>query len=790
NTPQEGKPDKSHSPSTFLLDTTHFKKDASGPTSLHLPGSSQIRALSPTSPTRVHRMELLKQGSPKSKAFESLRVKIQQQKLERTGKPDVEMTRQFHVIRKVCRVTSKGAGIVPATAGVMGLCVKKAYPSPTASPASCMKPNSKGAALRNKAHSTYISAWREAQRLVKEVLEPINASETQKDNNKGHIKTQQTESLNLQNQSKQSSNHPAGKNPIRHCTKSSPDCEPSTLAPRNRKPFKYTSPCQASTHLSGSRAKSNTALPLSLKGKENEGPTEQSTRHKQNAQELHKYMYRRALERKRVESQMKRTAELEEERKRKSVQEVLKKQKEVLQRARKSFQEPERSRKAEKTSGNELLESEPTATSTTKTLGQPQCDAGTGQTETSEPSNPADLNRSQISPADTQKHRVEAIRKMMASLDARVENEAAQLLIIGHKGALLVSADKQKGATDRNKERESNDGTAPEKKEFTIRTDQWSHPAAETCPLQTEQGAVQCTSEQSDYSESTDSTSKELLTHSSHMSVNLLSSVKSTGRQWRICQSSCTVLGCEHNPHLWMSGPHTILMESVSNRLCRHMHICGLLEVILQGSGSAPPVPPCTKAEVAVLLRGCCPPMASSTSPGVLACLQALDTMLTDTANLLATARINWSELSEMYSQSQLQRHLSLAQSQQFLREEELRARQYSALFRLREKALWERTQAELAWLEHCKKQVTSEDYTLAEIIRKQEEVVSRLTQEQAEIHHWRNMYKCGRQQRRLLLCHQRDILDIKRSATRFREVLEKQPEAVTDTGPGDAGPA
>ncbi|KAL6455333.1 hypothetical protein MHYP_G00362270 [Metynnis hypsauchen] len=86
-------------------------------------------------------------------------------------------------------------------------------------------------------------------------------------------------------------------------------------------------------------------------------------------------------------------------------------------------------------------------------------------------------------------------------------------------------------------------------------------------------------------------------------------------------QASCTVLGCEHNPHLWTSGPHTILMESVSNRLCRHMHICGLLEVILQGSGSAPPVPPCTKAEVAVLLLGCCPPTASSTSPGVLACL-------------------------------------------------------------------------------------------------------------------------------------------------------------------------
>jgi hypothetical protein len=71
------------------------------------------------------------------------------------------------------------------------------------------------------------------------------------------------------------------------------------------------------------------------------------------------------------------------------------------------------------------------------------------------------------------------------------------------------------------------------------------------------------------------------------------------------CQMSCTVLGCKHNPHLWTSGPHTTLTESVSDRLSRHMHICGLLEVILQGSGSAPP---CTKVEVAVLLLGCCPP--------------------------------------------------------------------------------------------------------------------------------------------------------------------------------------
>ena len=78
------------------------------------------------------------------------------------------------------------------------------------------------------------------------------------------------------------------------------------------------------------------------------------------------------------------------------------------------------------------------------------------------------------------------------------------------------------------------------------------------------------------------------------------------------CQTSCMVLGCKHNPHLWTSGPHTTLMESVSDHLSRHMHIFGLLEVILQGSGSAPP---CTKAEVAVLL------LPSYTSPDVLACL-------------------------------------------------------------------------------------------------------------------------------------------------------------------------
>ncbi|KAG5281577.1 hypothetical protein AALO_G00073890, partial [Alosa alosa] len=65
-----------------------------------------------------------------------------------------------------------------------------------------------------------------------------------------------------------------------------------------------------------------------------------------------------------------------------------------------------------------------------------------------------------------------------------------------------------------------------------------------------------------------------------------------------------------------------------------------------------------------------------------------------------------WSELSEFYSQGALKGHLSLAQSLQFLREEELRARHASALFRLRAEALRERTHAELGLLDQWKSEL------------------------------------------------------------------------------------
>lgn len=71
--------------------------------------SGDTVSLSLTSLTRVKPIDLLKRGSPKSKALEQLRAKIQQQKLETiSSSPVIEIKCQDHIIRKVCRVSSKG----------------------------------------------------------------------------------------------------------------------------------------------------------------------------------------------------------------------------------------------------------------------------------------------------------------------------------------------------------------------------------------------------------------------------------------------------------------------------------------------------------------------------------------------------------------------------------------------------------------------------------------------------------------------------------------------------------
>lgn len=84
-----------------------------------------------------------------------------------------------------------------------------------------------------------------------------------------------------------------------------------------------------------SSGKSNSAWPLCLKEKENEGPAKQSTAQRQKAQEVHEYMHRQVLERRRRERHMRRNVEFEQERKRRRVQDIVKKQKDAIHRTRK-----------------------------------------------------------------------------------------------------------------------------------------------------------------------------------------------------------------------------------------------------------------------------------------------------------------------------------------------------------------------------------------------------------------------------------------------------------------------
>lgn len=111
-----------HSSTPFLLEISHkarpplqdICRDVSKEVPLqqaesHIQGSRQSSALSINSPTRANRMDLLKRGSPKSKALENLRAKIQQQRLETISlSPVIEIKCQDHITRKVCRVSSKG----------------------------------------------------------------------------------------------------------------------------------------------------------------------------------------------------------------------------------------------------------------------------------------------------------------------------------------------------------------------------------------------------------------------------------------------------------------------------------------------------------------------------------------------------------------------------------------------------------------------------------------------------------------------------------------------------------
>ncbi|XP_050833400.1 centrosome-associated protein 350 isoform X2 [Serinus canaria] len=115
----------------------------------------------------------------------------------------------------------------------------------------------------------------------------------------------------------------------------------------------------------------------------------------------------------------------------------------------------------------------------------------------------------------------------------------------------------------------------------------------------------------------------------------------------------------------------------------------------------------------------------------------------------------------------------------QYMKEEEMRAAHQSSLLRLREKALKEKTKAELAWLEHQKKHFRDkgEDDKMPPIRKRQRGLLLRLQQEKAEIKRLQEANKAARKERQLILKQQAEIERIRQTTMKLQEKLKSAGE-------------
>ncbi|XP_051836299.1 coiled-coil domain-containing protein 187 isoform X2 [Antechinus flavipes] len=122
------------------------------------------------------------------------------------------------------------------------------------------------------------------------------------------------------------------------------------------------------------------------------------------------------------------------------------------------------------------------------------------------------------------------------------------------------------------------------------------------------------------------------------------------------------------------------------------------------------------------------------------------------------------SQKNEIY-RSSLFDHFSLRMTDQYLKEEELRAQYQIALLKLREKALEEKVIAELSWLEQQKACLGNKrDHSL--MTEEQHQILMDLKKEQAELKHQQNIYEVAHQERKFLLTQQKDLSTIQQSTS------------------------
>ncbi|KAM6963142.1 centrosome-associated protein 350 [Aplochiton taeniatus] len=111
----------------------------------------------------------------------------------------------------------------------------------------------------------------------------------------------------------------------------------------------------------------------------------------------------------------------------------------------------------------------------------------------------------------------------------------------------------------------------------------------------------------------------------------------------------------------------------------------------------------------------------------------------------------------------------------QYMQDEEVRAHHQSSLLLLRQKALKEKTRAQLAWLEHQKRRLRDkgEDDKMPPIRKKQRGLLMKLQQEQAEIKRLQEANRAARKERQMLLKQQEEIERMRHSTLRIKERLK-----------------
>ncbi|XP_026125174.1 centrosome-associated protein 350-like isoform X6 [Carassius auratus] len=125
----------------------------------------------------------------------------------------------------------------------------------------------------------------------------------------------------------------------------------------------------------------------------------------------------------------------------------------------------------------------------------------------------------------------------------------------------------------------------------------------------------------------------------------------------------------------------------------------------------------------------------------------------------------------------------------QYMKEEEVRAQHQSSLLRLRQKALREKTKAELAWLEHQKRHLRDkgEDDKMPPLRKKQRGLILKLQQEQAEIKRLQEANKAARRERQLLLKQQEEIERMRHTTLKLKERLKSADTKLESPVSGEA---